>query len=291
MCGCIDFCQCICTPAFCVDNVLAYGTALTISKNLVTSTATASSCSENSYQEAWFKAYEIAKQDAEISAHNDANIIDQTLIIVDEKYKVRTDTNSPFNTSLGDKCSFLPNVANSTAIGYNVSVKDSNTIQLGNTLTVNVLTNKICNITAKSFSTSSDKRDKCHFRELDAGLDFLTQLIPLRYDWDSRDGLFKLKDDIGFIAQDLISIQEKTNILIPDLVNKSDEKNYTVAYTKLIPVLVKSIQELKVEMDKKIVSIKKENFQHYYLINNICIIYFIINLYIYIFNNIFFVPL
>ena len=58
------------------------GYATTITGSIVTSTATASACSDISYEDAWLQASSIAKTNANIVAKNDANIIDQTIIII-----------------------------------------------------------------------------------------------------------------------------------------------------------------------------------------------------------------
>ena len=120
--------ECCIDPGYCVS-VSAKGKAFTITGDEVTATATASSCSQISYVDAWLNANEIAKQNAEITAKNDSNIIDQTLEIIDRK------TNIPiFNTRLG-RFSFLNNITgiDNTAIGGRSL--EYNTTGLGNTAT------------------------------------------------------------------------------------------------------------------------------------------------------------
>jgi hypothetical protein len=73
-----------CCEQFCT-NVTAEGYALTNSGNIVTSTASALACSEISYEDAWFQALSSAQQTAYIEAKNSANIIDQTLEIVNSR--------------------------------------------------------------------------------------------------------------------------------------------------------------------------------------------------------------
>ena len=63
----------------------AQGKAFTITGNIVTATATAQASSIISYEDAWFISYGIAEQQANIEAQNSANIIDQTLGIVEEE--------------------------------------------------------------------------------------------------------------------------------------------------------------------------------------------------------------
>ena len=121
-----------------------------------------------------------------------------------------------------------------------------------------------------ALSVASDERDKTDFTDLDIGLDFVKQMKPYTYKWDKRsnyvdwdtnpntdldtithDGTHK-EDwlDIGFKAQD-VEILEKaagydkdnnTNLTI----NLSEDgKQYSMKYEKLVPVLVKAIQELE----------------------------------------------
>ena len=68
-----------------IASATAQGMALTITNDVVTATATAQASSDISYEDAWFIAYGIAEQQANIEAQNSANIIDQTLAIVEEE--------------------------------------------------------------------------------------------------------------------------------------------------------------------------------------------------------------
>ena len=121
-----------------------------------------------------------------------------------------------------------------------------------------------------SLTVASDERDKTDFTDLDIGLDFVKQMKPYTYRWDKRskyvdwdtnpntdldtiihDGTHK-EDwlDIGFKAQDVEILEKaagydkdnKTNLTI----NLSEDgKQYSMKYEKLVPILVKAIQELE----------------------------------------------
>uniref|UniRef100_UPI004048467D tail fiber domain-containing protein n=1 Tax=Algoriphagus sp. TaxID=1872435 RepID=UPI004048467D len=91
-------------------------------------------------------------------------------------------------------------------------------------------------ITAVSFLTSSDRRLKENIKGTKYGLDEVLKLEPVDYNFKSN-GL----EQIGFIAQDV-----KT--LIPEVVTGKEgdiQKGETlgIAYSSLIPVLTKAIQE------------------------------------------------
>jgi len=87
-------CSC-CKSEYCL-NVEAEGFALTTTGDKVTATASAAACSETSYEDAWFKATDLAKLNANIEAKNSANIIDQTLIII------RSEINDKIKNVKGD---------------------------------------------------------------------------------------------------------------------------------------------------------------------------------------------
>jgi hypothetical protein len=147
-------------------------------------------------------------------------------------------TNNTFIGCLTD-CSGndLNNLTNSTAIGNGALVSESNAIVLGNTS----ITKLRCNV---GLSNLSDTRDKNNFIPLDAGLNFINVLNPIRFDWNQRGGGLEGRKDVGFTAQELLIAQEKTKIQIPNLVDESNPDKYYVIYTQLIPVLVKAIQEM-----------------------------------------------
>jgi hypothetical protein len=130
--------------------------------------------------------------------------------------------------------------------GYDVVPDLENTVILGDGST----TTLACQVT--SITSLSDGRDKKDVEELPVGLDFINELNPVKFVWDDRDenGKHDVKD-CGFIAQDLKAVQEKYNISEElQLVNEgiAEDKIYAAA-GRLIPVLVKAIQELAAEVE------------------------------------------
>ena len=71
--------------SFFANSIPATGTAHTNTNVLVTATATASAHSDISYEDAEHKAFHLAKHEATTIAKNTANIIDQTLSIVQQE--------------------------------------------------------------------------------------------------------------------------------------------------------------------------------------------------------------
>jgi len=92
-----------------------------------------------------------------------------------------------------------------------------------------------------SVQSISDARLKENIRNATEGLNVITALRPVRYDWKSGYGNNR-KDQLGFIAQEIEAV-------FPEAVSEwqisnSDQEAYkTVGPGALIPVLVKAIQE------------------------------------------------
>ena len=169
--------------------------------------------------------------------------------------------NTALGTSAGSNLNGPGN--NNTFVGYDAEPTGSsvsNEFVLGNS-SVAVLRCQQTTITALS-----DERDKTSIEDLPYGLDFVDSLKPKRFVWDNRvetrlvddeegenlveEEYFssnKGKKDIGFIAQELQTVDDEFLNLVYD----SNPEKLEASYGKLIPVLVKAIQELKVELDKK----------------------------------------
>jgi hypothetical protein len=120
-----------------------------------------------------------------------------------------------------------------------------------------------------SITSLSDERDKKDIEDLDTGLDFIKSLKPRKFVWDNRDETIteqqidkdgnisdvekeiinsnKGKKDFGFIAQEVKSLDNDTLRLIYD----ENPDKLEMSYGKLVPILVKAIQELINELDKK----------------------------------------
>jgi len=137
----------------------------------------------------------------------------------------------------GSNLTVIGNTASASAVGA------TNEITLGNS-SIATLRCQVTTITALS-----DFRDKQNIQELQAGLDFVRKLKPVSFDWNMRDGGKVGIADTGFIAQDLKQVQIDTGITIPDLVYEENPEKLEAGYGKLLPVLVKAIQELKAEFD------------------------------------------
>ena len=141
--------------------------------------------------------------------------------------------------STGDNC---------ILIGKNSAPSSSsvdNEITLGNSDTATLR----CN--TQTISSLSDKRDKTDINQLDLGLDFVDSLKPVKFKWQTRDGNGKDGSyEHGFIAQDLQKIQKDNDADYLGLVMDENPERLEASYGKLVPVLVKAIQELKQEINQ-----------------------------------------
>jgi hypothetical protein len=120
----------------------------------------------------------------------------------------------------------------------------SNSITLGNT----AITALRCAVT--SITSLSDARDKKEVKDLNVGLEFIDGLRPVKFIWDDRneEGKHDIAD-FGFIAQDLKAAEEAVEMAdVLKLVYDENPDKLEASYGKLIPILVKAIQELSAEV-------------------------------------------
>lgn len=178
---------------------------------------------------------------------------------------LRSNTTGGFNTAIGIDAGFDTTTgSNNTSLGNDAnpsSATSSNEITLGNSA-VEFLR---CQVT--SITSLSDQRDKKDIEELPVGLNFVNQLRPVRFTWNTRipepkvlpDGTVKEYTendvrrgipDMGFIAQELVEAEDSLEAhdwLQLTLRNNPDKLETTQG--RLIPILVKAIQELSAEVE------------------------------------------
>ena len=96
----------------------------------------------------------------------------------------------------------------------------------------------------------SDARDKKDITSIPVGLDFVNNLKPVFFTWDMRDGGKVGIKDSGFIAQDLVDAEDDAGIAENLQLTYRDNPDMLEASSgRLIPVLVKAIQELSLGLD------------------------------------------
>ena len=102
---------------------------------------------------------------------------------------------------------------------------------------------------ASSWSFVSDARDKKDIEDLELGVEFINKLKPRKFKWDLRDSdVDKGKQASGFIAQEIQEVLDNKSIDYSGIVDTNNPDQYTVAQASIIPMLVKSIQELSAEV-------------------------------------------
>jgi hypothetical protein len=132
--------------------------------------------------------------------------------------------------------------SNNIVIGHNANVSSGsvdNEITLGD---ANITTLR-CQV--QTISALSDSRDKTNVQPSPYGLDLISQLQPVTFDWNMRDGAKVGQKDLGFIAQKLQEVDDENLQLVYD--NNPDRLE--ASYGRLIPVLVQAIKELKAEVE------------------------------------------
>jgi hypothetical protein len=152
------------------------------------------------------------------------------------------------NTAIGNQAgNNLTTGTNNIVIGGLSQASDatvSNEITLGNSSNTSLR----CAVT--SITSLSDARDKTNIEPLNVGLNFINSLNPVKFEWNMRDGAKVGVEDFGFIAQDIVELEDSLNShewLALTLRNNPDKLEATQG--RLIPILVKAIQELTEEVN------------------------------------------
>jgi L-rhamnose isomerase len=112
--------------------------------------------------------------------------------------------------------------------GSNQTVKATNTKLYFNAATGT--------LTSTEFNLLSDSTYKTNIADIQNAYSILEQLRPVSFDWVDNN-----KHAFGIIAQEL-------EVVLPELV-ETGKLGKTVAYTQLIPIIIKAMMELKIEVD------------------------------------------
>ena len=170
------------------------------------------------------------------------------------------------NTAIGYRSNLLLSTgADNTSLGYqagDVITTGDNNITIGkdadpsaadadNEITLGNSSNDTIRCNTQTISSLSDARDKTDVNQLELGLDFIDSLKPVKFKWQTRDGNSKDGSyEAGFIAQDFQKVQKDYDAVYLKLVHDNNPEKLEASYGKLVPVLVKAIQELKQEIEE-----------------------------------------
>jgi hypothetical protein len=151
------------------------------------------------------------------------------------------------NTAVGLVAgSNLTTGSNNTVIGNGSTASSatvSNTVTLGNAS----ITTLRCQVT--SITSLSDARDKTDVESIPVGLDFINKLNPVTFTWNMRDGGKVGVKDTGFIAQELMATEDEAGLSEHlQLTYRDNPEKLEATQGRLIPILVKAIQELSAKV-------------------------------------------
>jgi hypothetical protein len=95
---------------------------------------------------------------------------------------------------------------------------------------------------------ASDRRLKENIKPITSALDYINRLNPVTYNWNAKAKELNANKpnglDYGLIAQEVESV-------LPNIVHGIfDDKYKSIDYTKLIPIMIGAIKELKQEINK-----------------------------------------
>ena len=177
-----------------------------------------------------------------------------------------SNTTGANNTAIGARSNLLLNTgSDNTSLGFqagDVITTGDNNITIGkdadpsaadadNEITLGNSSNDTIRCNTQTISSLSDARDKTDINQLELGLDFIDSLKPVKFKWQTRDG--NSKDGLyeaGFIAQDFQEVQKDNDADYLKLVHDNNPDKLEASYGKLVPVLVRAIQELKQEIEE-----------------------------------------
>lgn len=88
-----------------------------------------------------------------------------------------------------------------------------------------------------AFGTPSDVSFKENIKPIENALDKVKKLQGVTFDWKESDSILDIKQDIGFIAQDVQKV-------LPELVRENDNGKLSLRHQGIISVLTEAIKEL-----------------------------------------------
>lgn len=145
-------------------------------------------------------------------------------------------TSGNYNTIVGFEADFASgNLTNASAFGSGAIVSASNSVIIGNTA-VTSIGGQV------GWSTFSDKRLKTNITECQLGLEFITNLNPVNYNYIAAG-----QENIiysGLIAQEVEKLLEEFDIDFSALVRpKNENDHYSIRYGEFVIPLINAVQE------------------------------------------------
>lgn len=174
-----------------------------------------------------------------------------------------------FNTAIGSRANVAGgDLINATAIGSTTTVDASNKVRIGNAA-VTVIEGQV------PFTTPSDGRFKTDVRNDVKGLDFILQLHPVTYLFDTKrfDAQYLADSNMnasyesasairrsGFIAQEVEQAATRSGynfsgIIIPN----NQQRHYSLSYEAFVVPLVKAVQEQQQTIEAQEKTLQEQN--------------------------------
>ncbi len=94
-----------------------------------------------------------------------------------------------------------------------------------------------------AYGSPSDERYKENIKPIESALDKVTKLQGVTFNWKESDSILDIKEDIGFIAQDVQKV-------VPELVRENEDGKLSLRYQGITPILLEAIKELKAEIEE-----------------------------------------
>ena len=94
-----------------------------------------------------------------------------------------------------------------------------------------------------AYGSPSDIRLKENIKPIKSALDKVIKLQGVTFDWKESDSILDIKEDIGFIAQDVQKV-------IPELVRENKDGMLSMRHQGIAPILLEAIKELKAEIEE-----------------------------------------
>ena len=94
-----------------------------------------------------------------------------------------------------------------------------------------------------AYGSPSDKRLKENIKPIKSALDKVSKLQGVTFNWKKSDSILDIKEDIGFIAQDVQKV-------VPELVRENENGMLSMRHQGIAPILLEAIKELKAEIEE-----------------------------------------
>jgi len=94
-----------------------------------------------------------------------------------------------------------------------------------------------------AYGSPSDIRLKENIKPIKSALDKVSKLQGVTFDWKKSDSILDIKEDVGFIAQDVQKV-------LPELVRENKDGMLSMRHQGITPVLLEAIKELKAEIEE-----------------------------------------